>query len=118
MATYINTYDEVPTRLEMALALFTRTGTSEGIGSVHSRSVRIPTIANYTIEALAEYSGLSVNKVIVQLLEVALDEVCQGMTEEQRTGLFAIRSKHLSKELDKDGILVIKGAEQAVQGEV
>ena len=89
----LESYESPPTRLEMAIALFTRTATSDAEGNVHARSVRIPTIENLTIEALAKYSGLSVNKVIVNLLEVALDEVFTGMNEKQRSELFSIRGQ-------------------------
>ena len=114
----LQSYDDMPTRLEMAVALFTRTATSEAMGSVHARSVRIPSIENVTIEALAQYSGLSVNKVIVQLLEVALDEVFQAMTEEQRAQVFAKRGALMKEMCDKDGYPVFPGAEAPQAGDI
>ncbi len=114
-------YDEAPTRLEMAISLFTRTATSDAQGNVHARSVRIPSIENLTIEALAKYSGLSVNKVIVQLLEVALDEVFSGLNDKQRGELFAIRGQ-MMKELIPAGSTYPAfpelGGEPATQGEI
>lgn len=114
----LQSYDEAPTRLEMAVALFTRTATSEALGSVHARSVRIPSIENVTIEALAQYSGLSVNKVIVQLLEVALDEVFQAMGADQRAQVFAKRGALMKEMCDKDGYPVFPGAEPAQEGDI
>ena len=114
----LQSYDDQPTRLEMAVALFTRSATSEAFGSVHARSVRIPTIENVTIEALAQFSGLSVNKVIVQLLEVALDEVFQAMTAEQRTQVFAKRVELLKAMCGKDGYPVFPDAEQPKEGDL
>lgn len=114
----LQSYDDAPTRLDMAVALFTRTGTSEASGSVHARSVRIPSIENVTIDALAQYSGLSANKVIVQLLEVALDEVFQAMTAEQRAEVFAKRGLLMREMCDKDGYPVFPGAEQSQQGDI
>jgi hypothetical protein len=114
----LDSYDDMPTRLEMAVALFTRNATSDAQGSVHARSVRIPSIENLTIDALAKYSGLSANKVICQLLEVALDEVFQGFTAEQRQAVFEIRGqmmKALPK--DKDGYVEL-GGEGASKGEI
>lgn len=111
----MQSYDEMPSRLEMAIALFTKTATSEGMGSVNALSVRIPTIEYTTIEALAEFSGLSRNKVIVQLLEVALDEVFQGMKDEDRARLFQLRSKYLMKLAGADGYPV---GETSVEGEI
>lgn len=88
-------YTEQPSKLDMALALFQRTGSSEGVGSVHGLTVRIPTIEYCSIEALAKHSGLSRNKVIVELLGVALDEVWQGLNPDDRHDLVRIRSEVL-----------------------
>jgi hypothetical protein len=115
--TYIDSYNEMPTRLEMAIGMFTRTATSDAQGSVHARSVRIPTIENLTIDALAKYSGLSANKVICQLLEVALDEVFQGFTDEQRQEVFDIRRQMLKALPQKDGFPVL-GGDDAAKGEI
>lgn len=114
----LDSYDDMPTRLEMAVALFTRNATSDGQGSVHARSIRIPTIENMTIDALAKYSGLSSNKVICQLLEVALDEVFQGFTADQREAVFAIRGEMLKAlPRDKNGFSDV-GGEDAAKGEI
>jgi hypothetical protein len=115
--TYIDSYHEMPTRLEMAVALFNRTATSDGNGFVHARSVRIPTIENVTIDALAKHSGLSANKVICQLLEVALDEVFQAFTDEQRQAVFDIRRELLMAMPQKDGFPVLTG-DSSKQGEI
>jgi hypothetical protein len=111
-------YSEAPTRLEMAVDLFTRNGSSEAVGSVHARSVRIPTIENMTIEALALHSGLSVNKVIVKLLEVALDEVFQAMQEDQREQVYAKRAVLLRALLGKDGLVDMTDIEQSKEGDI
>lgn len=107
----LQSYQEPPSRLDMAIGLFTRQATSEGIGSVHARSVRIPTIENATIEALAQFSGLSVNKVICSLLEVALDEVFQGLKDEHRAEIFRLRAAVLQR-------LATGALQQAEQGEI
>lgn len=114
----LDSYDEMPTRLEMAVALFTRTATSEALGSVHARSIRIPSIENVTIEALAQHSGLSFNKVVVQLLEVALDEVFQAMPAEQRAQVLAKRGALMKEMCDKQGYPVFPGAEPAKVGDI
>lgn len=116
-ASVMQSYDEMPSRLEMAISLFTKTGTSEAMGSVQPISVRIPSIEFVTIEALAEYSGLSKNKVIVQLLEVALDEVFQGLKDEQRAEIFQIRGKLMMKNMRPDGYPDF-GTETAKEGEI
>lgn len=112
----MESYDETPTRLEQTIALFTRTANSEAIGSVHARSIRVPTIENCTIDALAEHSGLSANKVIVLLLQVALDEVFQGMPEDERDQVFQRRARLLGQFVSDAG----KGGEflQAEKGDL
>lgn len=112
-------YSEPPSRLEMAVALFSKQATSEAVGSVHSVSVRVPTIEYYSIEALAKHSGLSRNKVIVQLLEVALDEVWQGMNEDNRQAVATIRSQMLGGVLNTtDDEYFMPGAEASKKGEI
>jgi hypothetical protein len=113
-----NFYSEPPSRLEMAIALFSKQATSDGVGSVHSVSVRIPTIEYYSIEALAKHSSLSRNKVIVQLLELALDEVWQGMDDENREAVTRIRSEMIGELRDADGNFVFPGSESSTKGEI
>lgn len=114
----LQSYDDMPTRLEMANALFTRKGTSEGVGAVRARSIRLPLIEHYTIEALASYSGLSANKTIVELIQVALDEVFQSFSSEEREAIFTIRSGLMRGELcDADGQLK-RDLPAAAQGEI
>jgi len=117
----LESYDNPPTRLEMAVGLFTRSATSDAQGNVHARSVRIPSIENVTIEALAKYSGLSVNKVIVQLLEVALDEVFSAFSDKQRAELFAIRGQMLKDMIPAGSTYPAfpeLGGEPAAKGEI
>ena len=73
-----------PTKLDMFLAEIQKTGTSEAIGSVHSVTVRLPSVEFATIEALCRTSGLARNKVIVNLIQVALDDMWQGVEPEMR----------------------------------
>jgi hypothetical protein len=110
-------YDDPPSRLEMAVAMFTNTATSESVGSVHPRSVRIPSMENYTIEALAQYSGMSVNKVIIQLLQVALEEVFKSMSEADRAPIEQLRGK-LFAEFAFDATEKGRKYEQAGKGEI
>ncbi len=93
-------YTAQPTKLEMAISLFQKLGTSEGVGSVHPVSVRIPTIEFASVQAMAKHSGLSLNKVFVELLQVALDEVWQGLDDDNRMALTQIRSEVLGKLLE------------------
>ena len=93
----LTSYDEMPSRLEMAVDLFTNKASSETIGAVRAYSIRVPLIEDATIKALHVYSGQTQNKVIVQLLQVALDEVFQTMPEADRDSIFKLRASILGQ---------------------
>lgn len=114
----LDSYDEMPTRLEMAIGMFTKTAISEATGTVHARSVRLPSIIHMTVEALSKYSGMSANKVIVQLLDVALDEVFQGMPSEHRAAIFQIRGEMLRALVKDDSGIPDLGGQISTQGEI
>lgn len=95
MNTTITSYDEMPSRLEMTVDLLTNKASSESHCAVRAYSIRVPLIEDATIKALHVYSGQTQNKVIVQLLQVALDEVFQAMTEADRESIFKLRAGFL-----------------------
>lgn len=107
-------YDEPPTKLEMLVDQVSKSGSSEGTGSVHSISLRVPTIPFSTIQAIAKHSGMSMNKTIVALIDVALDELWKGLSEEDCNQIQALRAGYLRN-------LVDAGADnqvQAAKGEI
>jgi len=109
-------YDsEEITRLDLLLALLQKTGTSEGVGSVHPISVRVPTVEFATIHALSKHSGLSVNKVVIQLLSVSLHEVWNGLTEENRKLVAELRAAELRRLLQSEEVSKL---EFASKGEI
>ena len=93
----LTSYHEMPSRLEMAVGLFTNKATSESIGAVRAYSIRVPLLEDATIKALHVYSNQAQNKVIVQLLQVALDEVFQAMDEKDRDEIFKLRAGFLGE---------------------
>lgn len=108
-------YDEPPTKLESLVGQLAKTMTAETIGSVHAISVRVPTIPYTTIQALSHHSGLSMNKLIVSLIDVALDEVWQQLSEEDQQRISELRSGYIKN------VLVdaqLKMPAQAEKGEV
>ena len=88
-------YEEPPTKLEMLVDLVSKTATSEAVGSVHPISVRIPSIPFTTLQAIAHHSGMSMNKTIVALLDVALDELWRQLDEADREEIQNLRSGYL-----------------------
>lgn len=95
-------YDEPPTKVEILVSLVSKTAKSESVGSVHPISVRLPTIPFATIQAVAQHSGMSMNKVIVALLDVGLDELWQGLDQEECNQISALRSSFLGDVLQGD----------------
>lgn len=108
---------EAPTKLEMFLAEIQKTGTSESIGSVHSVTVRMPTIEFATIEALCRTSGMARNKVIVNLLQVALDQMWENVHPDMRDVIAGLQRIILS-DLVQDDEGNIKVIENAKKGEI
>ena len=106
-----------PTKLEMFLAEIQKTGTSESVGSVHSVTVRLPSVEFATIEALCRTSGLARNKVIVNLIQVALDEMWQGVDPEMRDVIAGLQGIVL-RDLVMDGDGNVKVLDNAKQGEI
>lgn len=88
-------YDEPPTKLETLVDLVSKNATSDAVGSVHPISVRIPSVPFTTLQAIAYHSGMSMNKTIVNLLDVALDVLWQALGEEDRAEISALRSGYL-----------------------
>lgn len=96
---------EAPTKLDLVLSILQKTGTTETYSSVHAQSVRMPTITFASIEALAAYSGHSKNKVICQLLEVALEEVWGALDKKNLKEISKLRSQILAELVAKESEL-------------
>lgn len=93
-------YDEPPTKLEMLVDQVSKTASSDAVGSVHSISLRVPTIPFSTIQAIAKHSGMSMNKTIVSLIDVALDELWKGLSEDDCQQIQALRAGFLRNLID------------------
>jgi len=78
-----NVIDEI-SKIDMLMSEFQNQGKSEFRGLVKTISVRIPVADFSSIEAFARHTGMSKNKVIVQLLNVALDTVIPGLDRKNR----------------------------------
>jgi hypothetical protein len=96
-----------PTKMQMFVAEVQKTGISEAVGVVHSVTVRVPSIPFATIEALARAGGMTRNKVIVNLLESAIQEMWSELSPEMHeivAGLQASIIRDLSdSEVSKKG---------------
>lgn len=108
---------EEPTKLEMFLAEISKNGASEASSSVHSVTVRIPSIEFATIEALTRTSGMARNKIIVHLLEVAIDEMWKGLDLEMHDVIAGLQGIVL-RDLINDSEGNSKVLDQAKKGEI
>lgn len=61
--------------------------------SVHALSLRLPTYDYATIEAIAQHSAVSRNKIVGQLLELAINEVFAAIDDETGKALNELRNK-------------------------
>ena len=100
-----------PTKLEMAVGLFSHTATSETAGAVRSTSLRIPISEFAHIEAIAQHSGVSRNKVICTLLDLALPEILSNLPKTDRKTIDRLAVKNLQM------MLAESEHEQAGKGE-
>jgi hypothetical protein len=104
-------YDEPPTKMEVLVGQLQKTMTAESIGGVHAISVRMPTIPYVTIQALSQHSGMSMNKLIVSLIDVALDEVWQQLSEEDQERISELRTGYIK-------LVMQSSTPQAEKGEI
>jgi hypothetical protein len=86
-----NHYPNEITKLDLLLVLLEKRGNSEMMTSLHPISVRIPIFDYANIEAMAQHSGCSRNKIIIQLIEFALAEVWSGLDEENADEINKLR---------------------------
>jgi hypothetical protein len=105
-------YDEEPTKMEMLVGQVAKSAKAESIGSVHPISVRIPTIPFTTIQAISKHSGMSMNKTIVSLLDVALDELWKQLDQQDQDDIARLRSDFIQ------GVLSSGAQAQADKGEI
>jgi hypothetical protein len=88
-------YDDAPTKMDLLVGLVSKSAKSEGIGSVHPISVRVPTIPYTTIQAISKHSGMSMNKTIVSLLDAALDEMWNQLPQDDQDEIQRLRSEFI-----------------------
>ena len=100
-----------PSKLEMAVGLFSKTATSEVSGAVRSTSLRIPITEFAEIEAIAQHSGISRNKVICTLIDLALPEILANLPKADRKTIDRLAVKNVQ------AMLAESEHEQAGKGE-
>lgn len=100
MKHQIESFDvEAPTHLDQLVGLVRKTATETNIGWLQSITIRMPIVLGCTIDALAQYSSQSRNKLIVKALETALDQVWEQLPESERVDIERIRSEILGEKV-------------------
>jgi hypothetical protein len=90
-----------PTPLRILVSQLQKNGSrSDKTTSVHALSLRIPTYDYATIEAIAQHSGVSRNKIVGQLIELALTEVFAALDNETSSALNDLRHQIYAKMLE------------------
>lgn len=93
-------YDvEPPSNLEMFVGMITKTADEQKTGWLQSISIRMPINLACTIDALAQYSGHSRNKLIVKALEAAVDQMFEQIPGTEREEIEMIRAEILGKRI-------------------
>lgn len=111
----VTTYDvEAPTNLDLLVGMIRKTADEQSVGWIQSVSVRMPMVAACSIEALAQYSGQSRNKIIVKALDAALDLLWEQLPEDERKEVEKLRSMILEHKLEAHQ----RDASQTESGEV
>lgn len=96
-------HPDEPSKLQMFVAEIQKTGTSDFRGVVKSVTVRLPLFDFATIEALSRAGGMPRNKVIVQLLESAIQEMWTELSPEMHEIVSALQAQIL-QELPHDEV--------------
>jgi hypothetical protein len=73
--------NEEITNLDMAVSLFSKAGSIEEVGLSVSTSMRLPIGMHSVCKAIAQHSGHSLNRVLIQLVTVGLDAVMANLPE-------------------------------------
>jgi hypothetical protein len=85
--------DDRPSQLELTVGLLAKTARLQEFGAAHAMSVRMPLMVFATVRAMAEQSGLSTNRVVVELLRVAIEAVGESLPDVDADNIVSIRSR-------------------------
>lgn len=83
------------TRLDHVLGMLEKRASTEFHGAMHPISVRLPIITAATIDAFAKHSGHSKNRIIIELLELAIEEVTSQIGDEDGENITRLRARIL-----------------------
>lgn len=94
--------DAVPTELELTVGLLAKSATMQEVGAAKSLSVRMPWPIFATVKAMAEYSGLSLNRVVLQLMRAGVEAVGEALPDADGRAIAEIKSRILREMADAE----------------
>lgn len=92
--------DREPSAADMLVAMVRGRDASVFSGRQVQRTVKIWPAVSFRIEALVQNTGRPRNDLINRLLDVGLETLCEGLSEEERDKLFSVRGS--TGQLTKD----------------
>lgn len=84
--------DGIPTELEQTVSLIAKSAQLQEVGVTKALSVRMPAMLFASLKAIADHSGLSINRVAVQLMRVGLDAVSEALPQDDAIAIAERRS--------------------------
>ena len=94
--------NEEPAAIDHLVGMISKTAITQERAAAYPMSNRVPVREYAHIKALAEYSGKSVNQVVVHLLRVALQQLSQALPPEDFNEVAAIRSRTIADLLERE----------------
>jgi len=98
-------------KMDILMSQLQNQGKSEYSGGVKGITVRLPVLQFAAIEALSRHSGMSKNKVMVELLDVVIATAVEALDRPNRKAFNKLQSEVLAQLADE-------GFEVAGKGEV
>lgn len=86
--------------LDLLSSLVTKQGSSDIYGAMQTITIRMPLDMASTFDALAEYAGVSRNKIMVTALEVAIDRLMKSLSDADRSQIDKLAALTLKRRLD------------------
>lgn len=93
---------EVPTELELTVGLFSKTATMQEVGAAKSLSVRMSWSIFATVKAMSEYSGLSMNRTVLQLMRAGIEAVGEALPDADGRAIAEIKHRVLQELADAE----------------
>lgn len=88
---------DIPTDVELTVGLLAKSARLSEVGAAKSITVRMPLVVFSTVKAMSEYSGQSLNRIIVQLIRSGIHVVGESIPDEDGQAIAEIRAKSLAQ---------------------